>query len=89
MRTAIRKALGTVVLGALLGYVVMAFGGPMVQQLALFGQREAPEARRYMIGVLQNEPETLSALSPRADLVSRALQFQRASRRRASGGPSL
>lgn len=76
VRTTIRNALATVLVGALLGYVVTGLGGPMIQEMSFFGQREAAEARRYMIGVLENEPETLAALTPRADLVSRARQFQ-------------
>ncbi len=70
------NGLATALLGALLGYVVTGFGGPMLQEFPFFGSREAPEAHRYIIGMLQNEPETLAVLSPRADLVSRSLQFQ-------------
>jgi hypothetical protein len=72
----IRNALGTVIVGALLGYVVVGLGTPMMDQMALFGNHEAAEARRYMIGILENEPETLAALTPKADLVSRAMQFK-------------
>ena len=76
MRRTILNALATVALGALLGYVVTGFGGPMVQQIPLFGAREASEAHRYILGIVQNEPETLAVLSPKADLVSRAMQLQ-------------
>ncbi|CAN5136948.1 hypothetical protein BH18CHL2_BH18CHL2_07220 [soil metagenome] len=76
MAAVVRNALATVLVGALLGYVVVGLGGPMMDQMALFGNREAGEAKRYMIGILENEPETLSALTPKADLVSRAMQFK-------------
>ena len=74
--SSIRNALATVLVGGLLGYVVIGLGGPMIDQMALFGNHEATEARRYMIGILENEPETLAALTPKADLVSRAMQFK-------------
>lgn len=76
MGKVVRNALATVLVGALLGYVVTGLGGPLVQELQLFGNRESAEARTYMVGILENEADTLAALTPRGDLVSRALQYK-------------
>lgn len=75
MGKALRTALATVLLGGLLGYVVTGLGGPLIAEMALFGNRESTEARRYMIAVLENEPETLANLTPKGDVVSRAMQY--------------
>src|SRR5687767_7320179 len=75
MGKAIRTALATVLLGGLLGYVVTGLGGPLIAEMALFGNRESTEARRYMIAVLENEPENLATLTPKGDVVSRAMQY--------------
>src|SRR5687767_7030463 len=75
MGKALRTALATVLLGGLLGYVATGLGGPLISEMALFGNRESTEARRYMIAVLENEPETLATLTPKGDGVSRAMQY--------------
>jgi len=75
MGKALRIALATVLLGGLLGYVATGLGGPLISEMALFGNRESTEARRYMIAVLENEPETLATLTPKGDVVSRAMQY--------------
>lgn len=76
MGNVVRNALGTVLVGVLLGYVATGLGGPLIQELQWFGNRESAEARRYMVGILENEPDTLAALTPRGDLVSRALKYK-------------
>lgn len=68
MGKVVRNALATVLVGALLGFVVMSLGGPLIQEMQWFGNRESAEARRYMIGILENEPDTLASLTPRGDL---------------------
>ena len=75
MGKVLRTALATVLLGGLLGYVVTGLGGPLIAEMAIFGNRESTEARRYMIAVLENEPETLANLTPKGDVVSRAMQY--------------
>lgn len=75
MGKALRTALATVLLGGLLGYLVTGLGGPLMEEMSLFGQRESSEARRYMIAMLENEPETLVTLTPKGDVVSRAMQY--------------
>ena len=76
MGKVVRNALTTVLVGALLGFVVTALGGPLIQEMQWLGNRETAEARRYMIGILENEPDTLASLTPRGDLASRALQYK-------------
>ncbi len=71
-----RNALATVLVGALLGFIVTGLGGPLIEEMQWFGNRESTEARRYMIGILENEPDTLAAVTPRGALVSRALQYK-------------
>jgi hypothetical protein len=63
------------VLGALLAFVISVIGGGLAEERAIFGAHESADARRYMISLLQAEPQTLIALSPRTDVVSRAIQF--------------
>ncbi len=76
MGKVIRNALATMLVGALLGFIVTSLGGPLVQEMQWLGNRESAEARRYMVGILENEADTLAALTPRGDLVSRALQYK-------------
>ena len=66
------------VLGGLLAFVVVALGAGLLEEKAIFGVKESPAARRYILSLLQNEPETLIALSPRSDVVSRAVQYAQA-----------
>ena len=76
MGKVVRNALATVLVGALLGFIVTGLGSPLIQELQWLGNRESAEARRYMVGILENEPDTLASLTPRGDLVSRALQYK-------------
>ncbi len=62
-------------LGTLLSFVVTAIGGGLIDEKAIFGVRESAPARTYINGLLQNEPESLIALSPKTDVVNRAMQF--------------
>ena len=74
---AVRAALGTVLLGALLGYVVTAFVTPLVADTPLFGGTgEAREARAYMLGLLQEDPSLLASVTNDRGLVQRAIQLQ-------------
>lgn len=65
-------------LGTLLSFVVTAIGVGLVEEKAIFGVRESASARTYMNSLLQNEPESLIALSPKTDVVNRAMQFAQA-----------
>ncbi|HEX9437234.1 MAG TPA: hypothetical protein VGA16_08780 [Candidatus Limnocylindria bacterium] len=63
------------VLGALLSFVVTAIGGGLLEEKAVFGVHESAASRRYMLGLLQNESDTLVSLSPKTDVVNRAMQY--------------
>ena len=71
----LRTAIATVMIGGLLGFVVVGLGGSLVEEMQLFGSRESPQARVYMIGILENEADALAAVTPHGDLVSRAMQY--------------
>ncbi len=61
--------------GALLSFVITAIGGGLIEEKAIFGVRETAAPRRYMNSLLQQEADTLIALSPKTDVVNRAMQF--------------
>lgn len=64
------------VLGALSAFVVTAIGSGLAEERAIFGVHETAAARRYMISLLQAEPQSLIALTPKTDVVNRAIQFR-------------
>jgi len=65
-------------LALMLSFVVTALGAGLVEEKAVFGIRESAAARKYIISLLENEPHTLIALTPRTDVVNRAMQFAQA-----------
>src|SRR3990172_1739241 len=65
-------------LGGLFGFVIAAIGGGLAEERAVFGQHETAAARTYIISLLENEPQSLIALSPKTDVVNRAMQFAQA-----------
>ncbi len=81
----LRAALATLLAGVLGGFVLAALIGPAVASGPLFGGTgESPEARAYMLGLLERNPDVLTALRPKRDIVSRAREIQR-SRQQAGG----
>jgi hypothetical protein len=64
------------VLGLLTSFVVTALGSGLAEEKAVFGVHESASARQYMISLLQQEPQSLIALTPKTDVVSRAMQFR-------------
>jgi hypothetical protein len=64
--------------GALFGWLVTGVVGSFVQDKALFGSGESAEARDYMIGLLERNPDSIAALRPHGDVVQRAIEFQSA-----------
>lgn len=78
MIAAVRPWAITFVLAMLLAFVVTALGTGLIEERAVFGTRESAEARTYMISLLENEPHTLIALTPKTDVVNRAMQFAQA-----------
>ncbi len=64
-------------IGALFGYVLAALGGTFLGGTSLLGATgESPEARQYMLALLQRDPDSLAALRPNRDVASRALEIQ-------------
>src|SRR3990170_7396802 len=63
------------VIALMLAFVVTAIGTGLIEEKAVFGTRENAAARRYIISLLENEPHTLISLTPRTDVVNRAMQF--------------
>ncbi len=78
MIRAVRPWVLVFVIAFLLSFVVTALGSGLIEEKAVFGTRESAAARRYMISLLENEPQTLIALTPRTDVVNRAMQFAQA-----------
>ena len=77
MRARLGAWAGTVVVGALLGYVLTSFMAPMIADSALFGGTgEVREARDYMLGLLSSDPELLASVTPGRSIVQRAAQMQ-------------
>ena len=66
------------VLGALFAFVVTALSSGLAEEKAIFGVKESPAARQYIISLLENEPDSLIRLSPKTDVVNRAMQFAQA-----------
>lgn len=80
-------AVSTILVGAMLGYVVSALAGPLVEDAGIFGNGESPQARAYMVGLLQSDPDSLAALTPGRGIVARAQQFQNASQAAGTNTP--
>ncbi len=64
------------VFGLLMSFVATAIGSGLAEEKAVFGVKESAAARQYMISLLQQEPDSLIALTPKTDVVSRAMQFR-------------
>jgi hypothetical protein len=86
---ALRPALGTLLVGSLVGYVTAAFVGTLLLGSSfLGGTGEPPESRAYMLGLVQADPEILSELRPKRDVVSRAVELQTTQRTSGTFTPS-
>ncbi len=86
---ALRQALGTLLAGVLVGYVIMALVGSILQGSTLLGGTgESPEANAYMIGLLKQDPDALTALRPKRDVVSRAVELLTTERTSGAWQPS-
>lgn len=75
---AVRPWLLIFLIAFMLSFVVTAIGSGLIEEKAIFGTRESAAARSYMISLLENEPHTLIALTPRTGVVHRAMQFAQA-----------
>lgn len=78
MIAALRPWAFVFVLALMLSFVVTAIGQGLIEEKAVFGTRESAAARTYMISLLENEPHTLISLTPKTDVVNRAMQFAQA-----------
>jgi hypothetical protein len=73
----VRTAVGTVLVGMLVGYMLASTVSYVITERGWFANSgEPPEARAYMLAYLQRESESLAALRPQQDVVSKALTEQ-------------
>jgi len=73
----IRTAIGVVSVGMVLGYILTAFVITVVSDQGWFASSgESPQARAYMVALLQREAENVAALRPQQDIVSQAMAQQ-------------
>ena len=78
-----RTAISMLLVGGLIGYVGTAFTTTIVADSGILsGGGESAVAHKYVIAMLQRQSESLSALSPSSDVVSRALAQQNLSQQR-------
>ncbi|HZP96149.1 MAG TPA: hypothetical protein VFC31_07435 [Candidatus Limnocylindria bacterium] len=84
----VRLAIGMVVVGAMIGYVLSAVVSTVINDQGWFATSgESPQARSYMVALLQREADTLTALRPQQDVVSQALARQAAQQSRQQAKP--
>lgn len=77
MAKLLRWSISTTLVGALFGFVVTSLAGPVLDESGWFGTAgESTQSRAYMVGMLENEPETLVSLTPKNDVVSRAAMYK-------------
>ena len=70
-------SLGTLLVGALTGFVIAAAVGVFVQDSGLFGASgESPVARAYMLGLLQRDPSSIAGIRPNQSISQRAAELQ-------------
>jgi hypothetical protein len=80
----LRPLVATLFVGAFAGYVVAALVGTVLQDNGLLGSGESAQARAYMIGLLERDPDSVTALRPKGDIVQRATEIQTAEQSRSS-----
>jgi hypothetical protein len=84
----VKTTIGTILVGALLGYIFSAALGSFVQDQGWFASSgESREARAYMVALLQREADSLSQLRPQQDVVSQALAAQSAQQQQQQAKP--
>jgi len=73
----IATAVGTILVGMLVGYMLAATVSYVITERGWFANSgEPPEARAFMLAYLQREAENIAALRPQQDVVSKALAEQ-------------
>ena len=84
----VTTAIGMVLVGAVVGYMLTAAVGTIIVDQGWFAASgENPSARNYMVALLQREADNLNALRPQQDVVSQALAQQAASQTRQQAKP--
>lgn len=75
----VRTAIGVALVGGVLGFALSSAVATMVSDAGWFSTSgESPQARDYMVSLLQREADHLSQLRPQQDVVSQALAEQAA-----------
>lgn len=70
-------SVGTVLVGALIGFFIASAIGLIVQDNGLFGGNgESPVARAYMLGLLQRDPSSMTSIRPQQGIAQRAAELQ-------------
>jgi hypothetical protein len=88
MPSVVRTAIGVVLVGMVLGYVLTAMATTVIADQGWFsGSGENPAARNYMVALLQRETDSLNALRPQQDVVSQAMAAQAAQQSRQQAKP--
>ena len=78
-------SVGTVLVGALIGFFIASAVGIIVQDNGLFGGNgESPVARAYMLGLLQRDPSMISSIRPQQGIAQRAAELQGAASSRST-----
>lgn len=84
-RKLVTGSIGTVLVGVFLGFVLSAFAGVIIQDSGLLGTNgESPVARAYMLGLLEQKPETIVGIRPNQSIAQRAAELQGAETSRSS-----
>jgi hypothetical protein len=81
-------AIGMVLVGMAVGYLLAAIATNVITDQGWFSTSgESPQARNYMIALLQRESDSLSALRPQQDVVSQAMAEQAAQQSKQQAKP--
>jgi len=85
MSRVLAGSVGTVLVGALIGFFIASAVGLIVQDNGLFGGNgESPVARAYMLGLLQRDPSSISSIRPQQGIAQRAAELQGAASSRST-----
>ncbi|HEY3217821.1 MAG TPA: hypothetical protein VGK15_01895 [Candidatus Limnocylindria bacterium] len=84
----VRMAVGMVLVGMVVGYMLTASAMTIISDQGWFAASgESPNARNYMVALLQREAESLNQLRPQQDVVSQALAQQAAQQSKQQAKP--
>src|SRR6266508_4272395 len=88
MPAVVRTAIGMMLVGMAVGYLLSAVATSVIADQGWFATSgESPQARNYMVALLQRESDSLSALRPQQDVVSQALAEQAAQQSKQQAKP--